>query len=471
MAIKIKGNVKSIIKTFVLLLVISLVAVFILVGGNYLFPRIELKGERIVTLNYKEKYKEAGYKAKFLKKDITDQVKVSGKVNSEKLGTYEISYEVGDPFKRKATRVVKVKDKSKPVIELESKGDIYLCPGRNFSGMKATAYDNYDGDLTKKIQVKETDDSVSYTVKDSSGNKKIVKRRLIYEDKTIPQLTLKGNSVVYIFLNDTYTDAGVTASDNCDGDITSKVTVENGVNSNKVGKYEVKYSISDSSGNSASVSRTVIVSERGKNGTIYLTFDDGPQYGTTNVILDILKEESVKATFFVTGKGPDELIKREFDEGHAVALHTNSHDYATVYASADSYFNDLNAVNERVKRITGSYSTIIRFPGGSSNTISRRYSVGIMSYLTKEVLNRGYRYYDWNISSGDAAGVTPSPEQIKNNVVNSLRRDRPNMVLMHDVKANTRDAIRGIIRYGKENGYTFEKITPYTDMVRHGVNN
>ena len=205
-------------------------------------------------------------------------------------------------------------------------------------------------------------------------------------------------------------------------------------------------------------------------GVIYLTFDDGPNEGTTNVILDILKEEGVKATFFVTCKGPDELIKREYKEGHTVALHTASHDYATVYASDDAYFNDLKRVQDRVKNLTGFESKIVRFPGGSSNTISRRYSSGIMSRLTTELLNRGYKYYDWNISSGDA-GSTTDPSGVYSNVVNSLRTDRANMILMHDIKSYTRDALRDIIRYGKNNGYRFERITLDTEMVTQRVNN
>ena len=227
----------------------------------------------------------------------------------------------------------------------------------------------------------------------------------------------------------------------------------------------------DDAGNEASVSRKVFIKKRDAVGTIYLTFDDGPKEGTTNVILDILKEEGVEATFFVTNGGPDELIKREYDEGHTVALHTASHDYATVYASVDAYFNDLNIVSTRVKNITGEESKIIRFPGGSSNTVSRHYCVGIMSTLTQLVLERGYRYYDWNVSSGDAAGGTVTKEMVYSNVVNSLSRDRINVVLMHDIKPYTRDALRDIIRYGKENGYTFERITPATQMVTQRVNN
>ena len=215
----------------------------------------------------------------------------------------------------------------------------------------------------------------------------------------------------------------------------------------------------------------VFAKSKSETKKIALTFDDGPHPRYTPQILKILKKYNVKATFFVTNKGPDELIKREYDEGHTVALHTASHDYAILYASDEAYFNDLYSVQDRVKRITGYESKIIRFPGGSSNTISRKYSDGIMSRLTREVQNRGFRYYDWNVSSGDAAGGSPAPSQIYNNVVNALRYDRVNMVLMHDIKSYTRDALRDIIRYGKENGYTFEKITMDTDMITQRVNN
>ena len=192
--------------------------------------------------------------------------------------------------------------------------------------------------------------------------------------------------------------------------------------------------------------------------------------GAVVLNLDILKAKGVKATFFVTNKGPDELIKREFDEGHTVALHTASHNYALIYSSDEAYFNDLRSVGDRVKRITGQESKIIRFPGGASNTISRRYSQGIMTRLTSKVLAQGYKYYDWNVSSGDA-GSTTDPNQVYLNVVNGLHRDRVNMVLMHDIKPYTRDALARIIDYCKNNGYPMERITMSTEMITQRVNN
>ena len=458
----------------------NLIILFSVLGGlcliiflfSFFFvPQIDLKGSKVVTLNYKEKYIEEGYTAKSFGGDLTDKVRVVGDVDSSKLGTYEIIYSVDGMFKKEVKRKVIVKDISRPSLSLNSDVDIYLCPGSTYTKEDYKAFDNYDGDITDKVNVIVRDNKVVYSVTDSNGNETSITKNLIYKDNSKPQLTLNGSSLVYAFVGEGYTDLGVKANDNCMGDITSRVSVNNKVNTSVSGKYDVTYTISDDNGNTSSISRSVVVSERNRPGTVYLTFDDGPQNGTTNVILDILKEEGVEATFFVTNKGPDNLIKRMYDEGHTVALHTATHNYATVYASVDSYFNDLTSVQNRVKNITGYTSYIIRFPGGSSNTVSRNYSKGIMSTLTGEVINRGYRYYDWNVSSGDASGGSVSSEMVKNNVINSLRKDRSNMVLMHDIKACTRDALRDIIKYGKENGYTFEKITMNTEMVRQRVNN
>ena len=298
-------------------------------------------------------------------------------------------------------------------------------------------------------------------------------------DNEAPIITLKGGDNYYITEKTEYSDPGYTASDNCEGDLTEKVKVSGKVDSNVVGKYYIDYSVSDSKGNSTKVTRTVIVSKEIQTsspikGAIYLTFDDGPSSTITSKLLDILKEKNVKATFFVINHSSnlDYLIKREYDEGHTVALHSYSHNYANVYSSVDSYFNDLNQISDKVEKITGMKSNIIRFPGGGSNTVSRNYSIGIMSILTKEVLNRGYHYFDWNVSSNDAGGAKTS-EEVYNNVVKNLSKNRANVVLMHDFENNykTLNAISDIIDYGKANGYQFLAIDMSTAMVRHSVNN
>ena len=153
-----------------------------------------------------------------------------------------------------------------------------------------------------------------------------------------------------------------------------------------------------------------------------------------------------------------------------MALHTASHNYSYIYSSVDNYYSDLYSVRERVKRLTGKDADIIRFPGGSSNTISRKYSEGIMSILTSDVLKRGFRYYDWNLASGDA-GEFHTADEVYHYVISHLSKERINVVLMHDIKPYTRDALRRIIQYGKENGYVFNKITSKTEMLTQRVNN
>lgn len=464
-------------KKFVICIILSII---IIIGGILLFlflpPHFNLNKNN-VSIEYGKKYIEPGYTVTKFGKDYSDKVKIKGKVNNKKIGTYKIIYEVkifGIKFTKE--RKIKITDKEKPLITLNGNENTSICPNTEYKEEGYKAIDNYDKDITDRVKIINKDNIITYMVSDSSGNKATVNRKIIKEDKISPKITLKENKEISIYIGSNWVDPGYTAQDNCDGDITSNVSKEGNVNTNKIGKYKIKYIVKDKLGNEATTERVINVINRpinsdiSKKGVIYLTFDDGPNEGTTNVILDILKEEDVKATFFVTNKGPDSLIKREFDEGHTVALHTASHDYKTVYKSVDSYYSDLTSVQDRVKRITGITSKIIRFPGGSSNTVSKNYSKGIMSFLTKDVLNKGYRYYDWNIDSDDA-GKTNTSIGVYNNVIKYLSKNKSNMILMHDIKPHTKDALRNIIRYGKNNGYTFEKITMSTPMITHHVNN
>lgn len=451
------------------------VLVFLLILNSILLiiftaPKLELKGEESLVVNIDGMYQEAGVLATYHGENISKEVKVEGKVDVHHSGTYKLNYILKKGiYKKEITRTVIVKDIEAPVIELKGNQEAYVCPGKTYEEEGYTALDNVDGDITSNVSSTLEGEKVIYTIEDKEGNVGTIERTLIFKDIEKPKIELTGGTQT-VYLGGKYTDAGYKATDNCDGDLKSKVKVTNNVNMNKAGTYEVIYEVTDASGNTETVKRSVKVVSLPKGGTIYLTFDDGPQEGTTNKILDILKEEGVKATFFVTSSGPDYLIKREADEGHTVALHTATHNYAKVYSSVDNYFNDLKIVHDRVLRITGQDAKIIRFPGGSSNTISRNYSRGIMTTLTKEVINRGYHYFDWNVDSNDAGGAN-SASAVYNNVIKSLSSSNLNVVLMHDIKSQTRDALRDIIRYGKENGFTFASITMSTPMVRHGVNN
>ena len=387
--------------------------------------------------------------------DISNKIKLKNNVNTKKIGNYKVTYSIKYLFLNiKRTRIVIVKDKSVPKIKLNGEEKVIICPNSVYVDEGYEAKDTVDGNITKKVKVKQEEDKITYTVTDKAGNKSKKVRHIIKEDKESPKLTLVGKDITALALSYNYVDSGYDVTDNCDKEV--KVTQEGNIDINKEGRYSITYIATDSSGNESKITRTVVVQKQsGGTGIIYLTFDDGPSStGSTEKILEVLRNNGIKATFFVTGNGPANLIKKEYDEGHVIALHTYTHSYANVYASVDNYFNDLNKISDLVYSQTGQRSNIIRFPGGSNNTVSNRYSPGIMDILTKQVLDKGYIYFDWNITSGDA-GECSTSNCVYNNVTNRLSKSRNNVVLMHDVKWFTANALDDIIKFAKNNGYSF----------------
>lgn len=446
----------------------------------FLFPKLSLEGSSYIKVSYGNHYLEEGYKASYLGTDITDKVWIEGKVDENKIGTYKLMYKVRkNNIVITRVRNVSVVDDTFPEITLKGDTEINLCPGYQYEEEGYTAIDNYDGELTNNVIVENLDNSILYEVSDSSSNKTIVKRILSTVDSEPPTITLKGGTVYYVLLGSVYNEPGYTAIDKCEGDLTSKVSITGSVDVNTPGEYVITYEVKDSQGNTSSVTRKVTVIEKFSTnsaikGAIYLTFDDGPSATITPKLLELLKEKDVKATFFIINHSSnlDYLIKQEYENGHTVALHSMTHNYPTIYSSVDAYFSDLQQISDKVKTITGEEVKIIRFPGGSSNLVSRHYSKGIMTDLTKEVLNRGYHYFDWNIDSDDAGSARTSTD-VYNNVVNNLSKNRANIVLMHDFENNykTLNALSDIIDYGKANGYEFLAIDMSTAMSRHSVKN
>ena len=203
---------------------------------------------------------------------------------------------------------------------------------------------------------------------------------------------------------------------------------------------------------------------------IYLTFDDGPSEHTAR-LLDVLKKYDVKATFFVTCRQEKyrDLVKRASEEGHAIGLHSCTHNYASVYASEEAFMNELNNISDVVFNATGKRTNLVRFPGGSSNTVSRKYQKGIMAQLVNDLEKDGYVYFDWNVVSGDTDGAR-TREEVARNVTSTLKNDY-SIVLQHDIKGFSIDAVEDIIKYGIENGYTFLALDEKSPTAHHKVNN
>ncbi|MEE0947059.1 MAG: polysaccharide deacetylase family protein [Acutalibacteraceae bacterium] len=293
------------------------------------------------------------------------------------------------------------------------------------------------------------------------------------DDKVAPEITLNGKNFIILEYGEAFEDEGCTATDDVDGDLTDEVTLDEYPDTYIPGTKVLTYTVSDSAGNTATATRVLLVKHQpeGTNEgsrTVYLTFDDGPCVYTPQ-ILDILKQYNVKATFFVTAQKPEYayLMKRIVDEGHTIAAHTYSHLY-DIYSSSEAYFDDLDKINKLIYEQTGQLTAIVRFPGGSSNVISKKYKEGVMSELVPMVLEKGYTYFDWNVDSGDAS--TSKPDKIVRNVTGSLG-DSNNIVLMHDMKSAELTALPQIIEYCYSSGYTFAPLTDGTHPARHSVNN
>ncbi|MDE6148666.1 MAG: polysaccharide deacetylase, partial [Ruminococcus sp.] len=203
------------------------------------------------------------------------------------------------------------------------------------------------------------------------------------------------------------------------------------------------------------------------------TFDDGPSKLTPK-ILDILDKYNAKATFFVTGFATDcsKYIKEAHDRGHTIGMHTYTHDYSNVYKSTEAYYKDLNKISKLCEKELGFTPQYIRFPGGSSNTVSSNYCDGIMTYLSKDVLKKGYQYYDWNCANGDAVGGEQSAEKLYKNAIESIG-GTDLVMLCHDSgdKQSTVDSLPKIIEYYQAHGYELKAIDDTSYVPHHCINN
>lgn len=198
---------------------------------------------------------------------------------------------------------------------------------------------------------------------------------------------------------------------------------------------------------------------------VCLTFDDGPSKNTTP-ILEILDREQVPATFFVCAQDANEnympLVADIAAAGHQIALHSATHQYSKIYASTDAFWQDMKALRQALEPYVDVESIDwLRFPGGSTNTISHRYGGSdIMKKLKADAESRGFTYVDWNVCAEDSLGGHPSASTIYNNIIREVGDKNTCVVLMHDTNAtkNTAAALPDVIRWFKNAGYRFDTV-------------
>jgi peptidoglycan/xylan/chitin deacetylase (PgdA/CDA1 family) len=201
----------------------------------------------------------------------------------------------------------------------------------------------------------------------------------------------------------------------------------------------------------------------------YLTFDDGPSDNTAK-ILDTLKENNIKATFFVNGR-PErkEIYKRIVTEGHVIGNHTYSHDYATLYKTIDAFMDDKQKLDDFLYGITGVKPQILRFPGGSNNHVSYSYGgTDFMDRLTKYIKQSGIKYFDWNVSSSDASVATQDKDTIISEILKGSKNKKHAIILMHDSKPKTTTALAlpAVIKGLREQGFKFSTLSFEVDAVQ-----
>ena len=444
--------------------------------------QIQINGQPNVIQEYGNAFEDTGAEA-FLLSPLFPELRlnvpvaVTGNVDTSKVGAYAIAYHANILWlEDTALRVVQIADTQPPVITLTEIEDDFTLPGSEYKEVGFSAHDDYDGDISHLVTWSYKENVITYVVRDSSGNHAIAQRAVNYDDPVPPELTLTGDPEITVYLGRTFEDLGYKALDNFDGDITHWVKVEGNVDIHTPGDYTITYSVTDTFGNTASAQRKVTVEPCPlpeivvpEEKVIYLTFDDGPGKDTPR-LLEVLKKYDVKATFFVVSNLYADTITKIAEEGHAIGVHTASHVYSKIYANEDAFFEDFKTVHDLIFEKTGIKTTLMQFPGGSSNRVSSYYNKGIMTRLTKIVTDYGLQYYDWNVNSLDA-GVAKTADQVYKNVINGIAGNTYSIVLQHDIHSFSVDAVERIIQWGLANGYTFLPLDASSPNCRHIIVN
>lgn len=184
--------------------------------------------------------------------------------------------------------------------------------------------------------------------------------------------------------------------------------------------------------------------------TAYLTFDDGPSASVTPIVLDILKKNDIKATFFLVGqmaKGAPELVKRIYNEGHKVANHSYTHNYNNIYAHPDNMMREIIMTEAAFKEILGEgfRNSLFRFPGGMAKP-----------EFIERLQSEGFHHELWTSLTRDAEISNPTKNQLVEAFKSTFRSNTNEIILMHDIKTITAEYLQEVIDYIRDKGYTFK---------------
>ena len=480
--------------------------------STYLCMKLKLNGEETMIVEYQEPFQDPGVVATIMGKEA--KVIVHGKVNTNQIGTYELVYELKNRIGmvRKKTRTVIVKSTQAPTITL--KGNEIECVALNttYEEPGYTAVDVENHDLSNQVIIRgEVDPKrfgiyvIKYEVTDKSGNTTTTKRKVIVKDNEFPVLELKGYQAITLYSDEEFEEPGYTATDNIDQDITKNVIVKNNIQK-KPGIYQVKYQVTDSSGNTVKKERQVYVIEHetykeeydklenetkgwwsdnkfdhkrplggnygesleeyhayhlGENKKIiYLTFDEGSNETYMKEIVDVLNKNKVKATFFLCQNymaSNADLIREMVKSGHSIGNHTHHHKSMPSLATKetfDEYVKEIKDVEHVYRQITGQeMDKVYREPKGEW---SKR-SLKIVSDL-------GYSTYFWSADHYDF-GENVSKEETLNRLLKRYHNGA--IYLLHPKNKGNYEALEDFIKTMKKKGYQFGLVKDIKRNQKH----
>lgn len=475
-----KHKVLCVLICFLMVIGLGAVALFSI---NRFTITVEPCGDAEITMEYGEQYTDLGAKSVvqgtlFFKGGFSPatEVEIEGTVNTGKTGTYTITYRTEFlGLTASAERTIHVVDTTAPIIQLDGETEIHLYVGDEYAEPGYSAWDARDGELTQAVEVVREGDTIRYSVMDAAGNSATALRSIVWDLPTTPRILLTGGSVFNMNAGEKYEEPGFTVAYSGEQGLTDLVTVSGEINIYVPGTYELTYHVADAQGNADTVVRTVVVSAvpqpevvvpEGK--VIYLTFDDGPSIYTPE-LLEVLAKYDVKATFFVVKTENFHMIKDIAAGGHAIGIHSCTHKYKNIYASEEAYFNDVSTLQQLIYDETGVMTTLVRFPGGSSNTVSL-FNKGIMTRLTQLLTDTGFQYFDWNVDSCDAS-IAQDAKQVSQYIIYGVQKQDISIVLQHDTSSYSVKAVERVIKWGLENGYTFLPLEPSSPAVHSKLRN
>ena len=460
-------------KTVILIIISAIMALLLLFGGlgyfGYRYYQSHLStvaihtiGDKEITVDVGTEYKDQGAAAVVSSEAEGARridVATAGNVDTNTVGTYILAYTaVFDGTQYTDNRIVHVVDRVAPELKAGYSGEAQRTWMDEQAYYWYEAIDNYDGDITDMVKIKEEGNRIKFTVYDRAGNHAEAELKALVDIEE-PVILFPGNtSLITGYVGEDVDIPNAIALDGMDNDLSAYIRTEGSYDGGVPGTYKIRYYIKNAMGETVEATRTIIIRQRlntnqpaNPNKVIYLTFNGGPDINT-EANLNILEKYNVKATFFIGGwnEGYRNLIARMKSGGHTVGVYSNTRNWGELYQTVESFKEDFAKVQKVVESATGSQTAYMRFPGGSVNGIGA--SDYVMSRLRSDYAAGGYRYFDWTIDPYDTGS---SSEQVYSFVISSVAAGAPNIIAFNDSSTSTRDALENIILWGLREGYTF----------------